>query len=79
LDSVSGKGFCIVTAVRPTTEQLAVIDRRHAFVHHAEPGSVLADWLSAGSASAAVVRPDFTVLRAGNDLTELCGALPEFG
>jgi 3-(3-hydroxy-phenyl)propionate hydroxylase len=56
-----------------------VIDRRHAFVHHAEPGSVLADWLSAGSASAAVVRPDFTVLRAGNDLTELCGALPEFG
>jgi 3-(3-hydroxy-phenyl)propionate hydroxylase len=79
LDLVSGKGFCIVTAVRPTTEQLAVIDRRHAFVHHAEPGSVLADWLSAGSASAAVVRPDFTVLRAGNDLTELCGALPEFG
>jgi 3-(3-hydroxy-phenyl)propionate hydroxylase len=48
-------------------------------VHYAEPGSALADWLAAGSASAAVVRPDFTVLRSGRDLSALCAALPGFG
>jgi 3-(3-hydroxy-phenyl)propionate hydroxylase len=78
-DSQAGTGFNLVTAIRPTPEQTSLIERRHAVVHYAEPGSALADWLAAGSASAAVVRPDFTVLRSGRDLSALCAALPGLG
>lgn len=32
-----------------------------------------------GNAQAAIIRPDFTVMRAGQDLSELCADLPPFG
>jgi 2-polyprenyl-6-methoxyphenol hydroxylase-like FAD-dependent oxidoreductase len=35
-----------------------------------------ARWLCRGRSSAAIVRPDATVLRAGCDLSALCAALP---
>lgn len=79
LDSRTGTGFCLVTAARPTDEQAALIHRRNAVVHYAEPGSALADWLTAGNASAAIVRPDFTVMQAGRDVAALCDSLPMLG
>jgi hypothetical protein len=39
-------------------------------------GSELAQWLRRGRASAALARPDRTVMQAGRDLAALCGALP---
>lgn len=78
-DAVSGRGFCVVTATKPTAEQTALIERRHAVAHYAEPGSPLGDWLVSGSAGAAIVRPDFTVMRSGSDLSQLCASLPAFG
>ena len=35
-------------------------------------------WLSAGRATAALVRPDLTVARAGRDVAALCQAVPRF-
>lgn len=78
-DAVSGTGFCVVTAVTPTPDQATLIDQRHAVIVHAGPGSALGDWLADGSARAAVVRPDFTVMWSGDDLSQLCDALPDFG
>jgi len=43
-----------------------------------EPGSPLDTWLKDGNAAAALVRPDFTVLRAGRDVAALCEAAPRF-
>lgn len=78
-DALAGTGFSIVTAIPPTPEQTSVIERRHAVAYYAEPASPLADWLAAGNAQAAIIRPDFTVMRAGQDLSELCADLPPFG
>lgn len=78
LDSELGTGFAVITAVAPTAEQRELIEQRHAVVHHAGPGTELAGWLDSGRARAAIVRPDFTVLRAGRDLSALCEALPAF-
>lgn len=79
LDSILGKGFSVVTSQPPTSAQRALLEERNAVVVHAEPGTALADWLARGKATAAIVRPDFTVLRAGHDLAELCRAVPSLG
>ena len=63
----------------PTGAQKDLIEHRNAVLHYAEPGTALAEWLRRGRARAAIVRPDFTVLRAGEDLSELCASLPSFG
>ena len=78
-DAVLGRGFAVITAVAPTSGQRTLIEQRHAVLHYAEPGSALADWLHRGRATAAIVRPDQTVMAAGADLTALCAVLPEFG
>jgi hypothetical protein len=36
------------------------------------PGSVLETWLRRGRTTAAIVRPDRTVMRAGHDVAALC-------
>ncbi len=78
LDAVVGRGFSVITSVQPTAEQRDLIQRRHAVACYAGPGTPLADWLRSGKARAAIVRPDFTVLSAGEDLSELCAAMPSF-
>ena len=78
LDAIVGNGFSVITAVEPDARQRDLIEGRHAVVHYAAPGTALATWLRDGGATAAVVRPDFTVLRAGDDLTEVCASLPAF-
>jgi 3-(3-hydroxy-phenyl)propionate hydroxylase len=75
-DDVVGRGFAFVTSVPPSAEQQNLIAQRNAALHYAAPGTELADWLHRGRAQAAIVRPDFTVLRDGRDLADLCEALP---
>jgi 3-(3-hydroxy-phenyl)propionate hydroxylase len=77
LDTVLGNGFAVITAVQPDEQQRSMIEGRNAVLHYAEPGTELAEWLSGASDQAAMVRPDFTVMRAGG-LSELCQSLPVF-
>jgi 3-(3-hydroxy-phenyl)propionate hydroxylase len=55
-----------------------VLAGRGTEVLEVEPGSPLDTWLNDGNAVAALVRPDFTVLRAGRDVAGLCEAAPRF-
>lgn len=79
LDTIAGNGFAVITAEPPNASQRELIGGRNAVLHYAEPGTALAEWLRSGRVRAAVVRPDFTVMRAGDDIAELCSALPSFG
>ena len=73
-----GNGFALVTISRPLDFQCAQLEERGAVVHVAEPGGDLARWLRRGRATAAVIRPDRTVMLAGRDPSKLCAAMPEF-
>jgi 3-(3-hydroxy-phenyl)propionate hydroxylase len=77
-DDIAGNGFVVVTTSTPSANQRDDISRHGAVVVIAEPGSELAGWLRRGHATAAIVRPDRTVMRAERRLTALCAALPEF-
>ena len=74
-DTVLGNGFAVVTTVRPYAFQCAMLEEHGAVVHIAEPGSELARWLRRGRATAAIIRPDRTVMCAGRNLWKLCAAL----
>jgi 3-(3-hydroxy-phenyl)propionate hydroxylase len=78
LDAVFGSGFALVTTTRPLAFQCALLEEHGAVVHIAAPGSELARWLRRGNATAAIVRPDRTVMCAGRDLWRLCAAMPGF-
>lgn len=78
LDATLGNGFALVTTSRPLAFQLAQLDERRAVVHVAEPGGELARWLRRGCATAAIIRPDRTVMLAGRDPSKLCAAMPVF-
>jgi 3-(3-hydroxy-phenyl)propionate hydroxylase len=67
-----------VTAVPLSPEQQALLAGRGTEVLEVAPGSALFKWLADGKAAAALVRPDFTVLRAGRDVAALCAAAPRF-
>jgi 2-polyprenyl-6-methoxyphenol hydroxylase-like FAD-dependent oxidoreductase len=72
LDEVLGTDFVLITTRRPAGADEAALRRRGVVVLMAEPGTALAAWLRRGRATAALVRPDRTVARAGRDLTALC-------
>lgn len=76
LDSVLGNGFAVVTTDPPQATEQSLIRRRGAVLHVAEPGSELARWLRRGRATAVLVRPDRTVMRAGRNLAAVCDPLP---
>ena len=78
LDDELGAGFGVITTVALTPDQHDILDNRGARSIYAPPGSELAGWLKRGHATAAVVRPDRTVMIAGRDRTALCRALPVF-
>jgi 3-(3-hydroxy-phenyl)propionate hydroxylase len=77
-DDVTHGGFVLVTGAPLTPQQRALLADRGTEVLEVEPGSPLHRWLSDGSAVAALVRPDFTVMRASRDLPEVCEAAPTF-
>jgi 3-(3-hydroxy-phenyl)propionate hydroxylase len=78
LDTVFGNGFALITTKRPLAFESALLEKRGAVVHIAEPGSELAHWLRRGNATAAVVRPDRAVMCAGPSLSAMCAAMPTF-
>ncbi len=73
LDDVLGRGFALITTERPGGADEASLSRRGVVVLVADPGAELGAWLRRGHATAAVVRPDRTVARAGRDVAALCG------
>jgi len=77
-DDVTRGGFVLVTGVPLTLQQRASLADRGTEVLEVQPGSPLYKWLADGRAAAALVRPDFTVLRAGRDIAQLCEAAPRF-
>jgi 3-(3-hydroxy-phenyl)propionate hydroxylase len=78
LDVAFGNGFALVTTIRPLAFQSVLLEEHGALVHIAKPGSELARWLRRGNATAAIVRPDRTVMCAGRNLTKLCEIMPAF-
>ena len=77
-DDVASGRFAIVTTAAASPDQRAEVARRGAVLVPARPGTGLHRWLRRGRATAAIVRPDGTVLRAGRDLSALCADLPHF-
>ena len=72
LDDVVGTGFALITTSRPSAADDASLRRRGVVVLVAQTGSALETWLRGGRATAALVRPDRTVARAGRDIAALC-------
>lgn len=77
-DDVTRGGFVLVTGVPLSPEQRTLLADRGTEVLEVAPGSSLYRWLADGKAAAALVRPDFTVLRAGRDVAALCEEAPTF-
>jgi 3-(3-hydroxy-phenyl)propionate hydroxylase len=78
LDAVLGNGFALVTTARPDAFQRALLEVRGTVIHVAERGGELERWLRRARATAAIVRPDRTVMRAGRNLNALCESVPQF-
>jgi 3-(3-hydroxy-phenyl)propionate hydroxylase len=78
LDTVFGNGFALVTTTRLLAFQCALLEEHGAVIHIAKPDSELARWLRRGHATAALIRPDRTVMCAGRNLWKLCAAMPGF-
>ena len=76
LDTTVGNRFAVVSAVPLTPSQREVLDGRGAVVVDAPAGTDLHDWLRTGRCTAALVRPDRTVMRAGRDLDSICAGAP---
>jgi 2-polyprenyl-6-methoxyphenol hydroxylase-like FAD-dependent oxidoreductase len=74
LDEVLGTGFALITTRRPGVADDAALRQRRVVVLVAQPGDALAQWLRRGRATAALVRPDRTVMRAGRDVSALCAS-----
>ena len=77
LDGVLGNGFALITTVPPDDTQHRLLNERGAVVHIAAPDGELADWLRRARATAAIVRPDRTVMRAGRDMRRICDAVAD--
>ncbi len=78
LDDAIGSGFVLISNTPLDAAHTALLEQRGAALHIAEPDGELADWLRRGRATAAIVRPDRTVMRAGRHLDGLCDAVPTF-
>lgn len=78
LDDALGTGFGVITTVELTPSQRDIVASRGARAIHAAAGSELAHWLNRHHVTAAVIRPDRTVMIAGRNLTTLCRAVPLF-
>jgi 3-(3-hydroxy-phenyl)propionate hydroxylase len=75
---VLGTGFAVITTEPLTTPERNQLRRRGAVAVTADADSELGRWLRRGGASAAVIRPDRTVMRAGRRVSALVDAVPSF-
>jgi 3-(3-hydroxy-phenyl)propionate hydroxylase len=78
LDDTIGIGFALISAVPLSAGHRAQLEKCGTAIHIAEAGTELGDWLRRGHSAAAIVRPDRTVMRAGSDISQLCGSAPTF-
>lgn len=78
LDGVLAGGFALVTMDPLSRRQLASVVGRGATVVEADFGSELHDWLRTARATAALVRPDGTVMVAGRSVAAVCNSVPRF-
>ena len=78
LDKVLSGKFALITTVAPDDGQRSALDAHHAVVHIAAADTELAAWLRRAHVTAAIVRPDRTIMCAGRDLREICAVLPTF-
>jgi 3-(3-hydroxy-phenyl)propionate hydroxylase len=72
LDDVVGAGFAFITTSRLGGADEASLRRRGVAVLVADHDTELEKWLRRGRVTAAVVRPDRTVMRAGRAAAALC-------
>ena len=77
-DDITRGGFVLVTGVPLSPPQRSLLADRGTDVLEVQPGSPLHQWLASGKASAALVRPDFTVMWAGRDVAQICEGAPKF-
>ncbi|ORA32537.1 3-(3-hydroxyphenyl)propionate hydroxylase [Mycobacterium aquaticum] len=75
LDTVLGNGFALITTTQPLAFQRSMLEEHGTVVHVTAPGGELERWLRRGHATAAIVRPDRTVMRSGRDVGKLCAAM----
>lgn len=78
LDTVLGTGFAVITTARLTAQQREQVRRRGATALTVAGTSELGRWLRHGGATAAIIRPDRSVMQAGRRLWRLCDAVPSF-
>jgi 3-(3-hydroxy-phenyl)propionate hydroxylase len=78
LDEVIANRFALITCAALGEQQRNALERRGAVVVSSAAGSELANWLERGGATAAIVRPDGTVMQAGRDVHVICDAVPSF-
>jgi 3-(3-hydroxy-phenyl)propionate hydroxylase len=75
-EAAAGRFAVITTSARPSDALRAVVQRTGGIVLTVERDTELHRWLRGQRASAAVLRPDGTVLHAGRDLAAVCAVLP---
>jgi 3-(3-hydroxy-phenyl)propionate hydroxylase len=78
LDDAHHRGFLVVSAAEPSAAQQRALALRGVRLVRAGAGSELHAWLTGGHATAALVRPDYTVMLSGKDLATICSAAPRF-
>jgi 3-(3-hydroxy-phenyl)propionate hydroxylase len=77
IDDVLGAGFAIITTEQLSDPQRERLHHRGATAVTAAPTSEVGRWLRSGAATAAIIRPDRTVMAAGR-LSALCDTVPAF-
>lgn len=75
LDDVVGAGWALVTVAAPSPSDADALRRRSCVV--VEAAGELADWLLESGATAALVRPDRTVMGSSADVTVLCASVQQ--
>jgi 3-(3-hydroxy-phenyl)propionate hydroxylase len=77
-DDFARGGFVLVTSRALAAGDRELLHQRGAQALQVDSGSALHTWLASARATAAIVRPDHTVMRSGRDLAELCASVPRF-
>jgi 3-(3-hydroxy-phenyl)propionate hydroxylase len=77
-DQVVGNRFAVVTSLPLSPAQQKELSSRGAAVVSVTGESELGRWLTQGRATAAIVRPDGAVMRAGRNVQAICDAVPMF-
>jgi 3-(3-hydroxy-phenyl)propionate hydroxylase len=78
LDDVIANRFALITSAPLSDKQRGELARRGAAVVSTSPGSQLERWLRQDRVTAAIIRPDHTVMQTGRHTQGLCDAMPSF-